>query len=84
MKKMILGFALISAMALTVSVFASPRQTNSQVTTNNEFVTKASAQGSHCTGTVGCSCPGFSPNTSGDVWQQSYCKRCGHKKSCHK
>ena len=41
-------------------------------------------RGKHCTGTVGCSCSGFSPITNGDVWQQAYCKHCGHKKSCHK
>ena len=43
-----------------------------------------SFKGSHCSGTVGCSCPGFDPITDGYVWQQSYCKHCNHKKSSHK
>lgn len=42
------------------------------------------AQGARCNGTVGCSCPGFSPITNGQVWQQSYCRHCGHAKSVHK
>ena len=41
-------------------------------------------RGKHCTGSVGCDCPGFSPITGGEVWQQSYCKHCGHKKSDHR
>lgn len=41
-------------------------------------------QGKHCTGTVGCSCSGFRPITDGQVWQESYCKNCGHHKRCHK
>lgn len=43
-----------------------------------------SFRGSHCTGTIGCSCPGFSPITDGEVWQQSYCENCGHTKNYHK
>lgn len=43
-----------------------------------------SFRGKHCTGTVGCTCPGFSPITDGEVWQRAYCKHCGHKKSYHK
>lgn len=46
--------------------------------------THVSCQGKHCTYTVGCNCAGFSPKTNGDVWEQSYCKRCGHHKSYHK
>lgn len=41
-------------------------------------------QGMHCTGTVGCSCSGFRPITDGQVWQEAYCKNCGHHKRCHK
>lgn len=41
-------------------------------------------KGAHCSGTIGCSCPGFSPITNKEVWKQSYCKHCGHKKSLHK
>ena len=43
-----------------------------------------SFKGKHCSGTVGCSCPGFSPITNGTVYQQSICKNCKHAKSCHK
>lgn len=42
------------------------------------------ATGKNCTGSVGCDCKGFSPITNGKEWQKSYCKHCGHKKSCHK
>lgn len=40
--------------------------------------------GTHCSGTVGCPCSGFAPITNGDVWEQSYCKKCGHHRRCHK
>jgi hypothetical protein len=43
-----------------------------------------SFKGRHCSGTVGCSCPGFEPITNGNVWEESYCKHCKHKKSSHK
>lgn len=43
-----------------------------------------SFKGKHCNGTVGCDCPGFDPITSGDLWEQSYCRHCSHKKSVHK
>lgn len=43
-----------------------------------------SSQGKHCTYTVGCNCPGFSPITDGDVRHESICKRCRHHKSYHK
>lgn len=84
MKKMILGFALLSAMAFTVSVFAASSPKGSSGLPSNDFATNVTMEGSHCTGTVGCNCSGFSPITNGEVWQQSYCKHCGHKKSCHK
>lgn len=41
------------------------------------------ATGKHCNGTVGCSCSGFSPKTSGKEWEKSYCKKCGHHKRNH-
>lgn len=84
MKKMILGFTLISAMAMTVATFANSKENSDYIMSNYDLVTNVSMQGSHCTGTVGCSCSGFSPITDGEVWQQAYCKRCGHKKNCHK
>lgn len=60
----------------------------SQNNSNNEIAEEAHthvyAQGARCNGTVGCGCSGFSPITNGDVWQQAYCKHCGHKRSVHK
>lgn len=44
----------------------------------------APCEGKHCTYTVGCDCPGFSPITSDDVYKQSYCRRCGHHKKYHR
>lgn len=41
-------------------------------------------QGKHCSYTVGCDCPGFSPKTNGDVWEKAYCKHCGHHKKYHR
>ena len=43
-----------------------------------------SSQGKHCTYTVGCDCPGFSPITDEDVRHESICKRCRHHKRYHK
>lgn len=43
-----------------------------------------SFRGKVCSGSVGCGCSGFDPIKNGDVWQEAYCKHCGHKKSCHK
>lgn len=43
-----------------------------------------SFKGKHCTGSVGCNCPGFKAKTDGDVWQTAYCKNCGHHKDYHK
>ena len=84
MKKMLVSFALLMAMVASVSVFANVQ--TSECTEHNHFsaTTHVSVQGTHCNGTVGCSCPGFSPITNGDVWQQAYCKHCSHKKSVHK
>lgn len=42
-----------------------------------------SFKGKVCTGSVGCGCTGFAPITDGDVWQQSICKKCNHKKNEH-
>ncbi len=47
-------------------------------------LSESPCEGTHCNGTVGCSCSGFDPITNGQVWQQAYCKHCGHKKSVHR
>lgn len=49
-----------------------------------ELDTHTSCEGKHCTYSVGCDCPGFSPITDGKEWQKAYCKHCKHKKSYHK
>lgn len=84
MKKMIFVFAVMIAMVASVKVLANSYNENCCVHNHDAFTTQVTVQGKHCTGTVGCSCTGFSPITNGEVWQQSYCKHCGHKKSCHK
>lgn len=43
-----------------------------------------SFKGKNCDGTVGCSCPGFSPITDEEVYRQAYCKHCGHHRNYHK
>lgn len=62
--------------------FTSLNNSHNEIT--EEFRTHVHAQGTHCYGIVGCDCRGFSPITNGDVWQQAYCKHCGHKKNFHK
>lgn len=49
-----------------------------------EYSGEISFRGKHCSGSVGCDCSGFSPITDGKEWQKSYCKKCGHARSCHK
>jgi len=82
MKKMILICSVV--MMLVASAFANIH--NFEFTGHVQHIgtTHFSTQGTHCSGTVGCDCKGFSPITNGDVWQQSYCKYCNHKKSVHK
>lgn len=84
MKKIVFIFAAVITMVTSVTVLANPQNDTYYVNNHNTIFTHVAVQGKHCTGTVGCSCSGFSPITNGDVWQQAYCKHCGHKKSCHK
>ncbi len=56
---------------------------DSYSTSSNGSGHEISFRGKHCSGTVGCDCSGFSPITNGYEWQKEYCKKCGHKKSCH-
>ena len=84
MKKMVYVFLAMIAMVASVTVFAKSHDANCNVHNHVAHANSMAVQGKHCTGTVGCSCTGFSPITNGDVWQQAYCKYCGHKKSCHK
>lgn len=74
----------------TLIVSAAAIITLSSFTTHNEAVTETEThthiccEGKKCTGTVGCSCSGFSPITDGKEWQKSYCRKCGHHRSYHK
>lgn len=71
------------AVGMTIATFASSN--NSRYGKTEIAVTsQRTMQGTHCSGTVGCGCPGFSPITNGDVWQQAYCRHCGHRRGCHK
>ena len=84
MKKLIIGFAVTMALVASVAVYANA---HNQACSEHDHETTAvllHMEGKHCSGTVGCDCPGFSPITNGDEWQKAYCKHCGHKKSCHK
>lgn len=81
MKKIVLAFAVMIA---SVTVLANSYKNCCSTHNHNALTTHMAAQGKYCTGSVGCSCTGFSPITKGEVWQQAYCKHCGHKKSCHK
>ena len=86
MKKMIFSFTVLMAMVTAVATFATSvnhmREGQTYFTMAGQ--SQVALQGTHCSGTVGCGCPGFAPITNGDVWQQAYCKHCGHKRSCHK
>ncbi len=85
MKKLVLSLAVVASSAaavITLCSFASTAST--EAVTATEVHTHAASQGKHCSGSVGCDCSRFSPITNGDEWQKSYCKHCGHKKSCHR
>lgn len=71
-------------MAASVTAFATSINDISEGLAYIPTATHLTSQGTHCNGTAGCGCPGFSPITNGDVWQQAYCRHCGHKKSAHK
>ena len=78
----------IAIATLSVSVVAiitlSSFTCHNEMTTDADSHTHICCEGKKCTGTVGCSCSGFSPITDGKEWQKSYCRKCGHHKSYHK
>ena len=76
------AFAATAIIALSSFVCKDMATCNHE--TSSEAPTHVHAEGKRCNGTVGCSCPGFSPITNGKVWQQSYCKHCNHHKNSHK
>ncbi len=84
MKKIVFGFVALLAMATSVTVLAKAHNNESAVCEHMSVTTQVTSQGTNCNGTVGCSCSGFSPITNGEVWQQAYCKHCGHHRRSHK
>lgn len=81
-KKYFVGMAVAVVVVIGLCSFTISKDSANEIT--DGFHTHVAVQGTHCNGTVGCSCSGFSPITNGEVWQQAYCKHCGHKKSDHK
>ena len=81
---MIIGIAAMLTLLTSVSIPASVYEKDYTMHKHDISTTNVTAQGAHCNGTVGCSCPGFSPITNGDVWQQAYCRHCGHARRSHK
>ena len=85
MKKLVLGLSMmVVAMIVSASVFAKSGNGQNCLHEQVSLTTHVAMQDKHCTGTVGCSCSGFSPKTSGDVWEEVYCRKCGHHKKYHK
>ena len=84
MKKLVLGLLMMVAMIMSASVFANSSNERSSLHGQVPQTTHVAMQGKYCTGTVGCSCSGFSPKKSGDVWEEVYCRKCGHHKQYHK
>ncbi len=85
MKKTILTLAIVAVSATALGFCAAAASTSSKTAfTVTEIHTHVATQRKHCSGSVGCDCSGFSPITNGKEWQKSYCKHCGHKKSCHR
>ena len=75
--KRILYFIIILLAAIASTFVATPAH-------EHDSRIEVCMQGAHCNGTIGCSCSGFAPITNGDVWQQAYCRKCGHSKSVHR
>ena len=85
MKKVVFVISMFIVTAIVIFGMSSfTKHTPAVADTDTETHVHSSAQGTHCNGIVGCSCSGFSPITNGEVWQEAYCKNCGHKKSQHK
>ena len=81
-KSFIPGIAIAVVAVIGLCSFTSLNSTHDEIVIGVR--THVHAQGARCNGTVGCSCPGFSAITNGDVWQKAYCRHCGHKRSVHK
>ena len=68
----------------TISVIYQNGHSQTWICPQSDQSYNVTFKGTHCSGTVGCSCPGFSPRTNGDEWEKSYCKHCGHHRKYHK
>lgn len=84
MKKTMICLTAFSMMLASVAAFATAANNIGVGQEYFSVATQLTTHGTHCNGTVGCGCPGFAPITNGDVWQQAYCRHCGHKRSVHK
>ncbi len=80
--KIIVAVAIGIASISCFCSYASKDTANGVMATETEC--NASSEGTHCSGSVGCSCSGFSPITNGKEWQKSYCRKCGHGRQCHR
>lgn len=66
MKKLVLVLSvMVVAMIVSASVFANSGNEQSCLHEQVSLTTHVAVQGKHCTGTVGCSCSGFSPKKVG-------------------
>ena len=83
-KNFFAGVAVAVVAVVGMCSFTTSKESANEFTGDLHAHTHVAVQGAHCNGTVGCSCSGFSPITNGEVWQQAYCKHCGHKRSVHK
>lgn len=84
MKKLVFAFALMVAMVTSATVLANSHEEGCGGHNYNDIASHVTVEGAHCRGTVGCGCPGFAPITNGKVWQQAYCRYCGHGRGLHK
>ena len=84
MKKNIIRMAAVLTMAMAMSAFTVASSDKEATPERQQLASTMTMQGMHCNGTVGCDCSGFSAKTDGKEWEKGYCKKCGHKKSCHK
>lgn len=84
MKKIVIVFAAMIATVTSVTMYANSHEDGCCVKNHDAFSSNVAVQGKHCSGTVGCSCPGFSPITNGDIWQEAYCRHCSHHRRYHR
>lgn len=84
MKKIIIGFVAMLMLVISTVSFANVQKCDDVNHQHDVSTTQITLYGAHCRGTLGCGCPGFAPITNGDVWQQAYCRHCGHARGYHR